>query len=81
VFSLAKDLPNVEQSYDLRMTVHQFTIYDIDGEQKSRRWATREAITTQWHRIRNYSDRSGRGGLNSDVPGMTRKDFNPRASV
>jgi hypothetical protein len=66
------------------VTVYQFTIYDIgsDGEQKSRRWATREAIKLRSGTVlENTATEVDEEVLNSDVSGMTRRDFNPRSTV
>jgi hypothetical protein len=67
-----------------KVKVYQFTIYDIgsDGEQKSRRWATREAIKLRSGTvIENTATEVDESVLNSDVEGMTRRDFDPHATV
>lgn len=65
-----------------KVTVYQWTKYDIrnDASQKSRRWATRDAIEwaggTPLEETAIEVDESAVGG---EVAGMTRRDFDPHA--
>ncbi len=64
------------------VTIYRFTLYDIasDGKQKSRRWATREAIERLHGEIlEDTATEVEASVLKSDIPGMTERDFNPRA--
>ena len=62
------------------VTIYQFELYDItiDGNRRSRRWATRQAI----ERLRgNVLEGTGTevdaSAVDTDILGMTARDFNP----
>jgi hypothetical protein len=65
-----------------KVTVHQFTKYDIttDTSRKSRRWATREAISrVRGEVLEEVATVIDEAALNRDEPGMTDMAFDPHA--
>lgn len=66
-----------------KVTVYQWAKYDIrdDASQKSRRWATREAI--EWaggYPIEDTATEIDDSALSAEVDGMTSRNFNPHAA-
>lgn len=66
-----------------KVTVYQWAKYDIrdDAGQKSRRWATREAI--DWaggYPIENTATEVDELVLGGEVDGMTSRNFDPHAT-
>jgi hypothetical protein len=64
-----------------KVTVHRFEIYDIktDAYQPSRRWATSEMIGLLGGRPLGGEIQVDESHVGHDIPGMSERDFNPRA--
>jgi CRISPR/Cas system-associated endoribonuclease Cas2 len=63
-----------------KVTVYQFTKYDIsvDGNRKSRRWATREAIERVGGNVfENTATEVDHSVLSKEIDGMTERNFDP----
>lgn len=66
-----------------KVTVYRWAKYDIrdDASQRSRRWATREAI--EWaggYPIETTATEIDESALGAEVNGMTCRDFDPHAA-
>lgn len=64
-----------------KITIYQFTMYDIstDAEVKSRRWATREAIThANGTILEETATEVEETKVRSDIEGMTTRGFSPK---
>jgi hypothetical protein len=67
-----------------KVTVYQWAKYDIrdDASQRSRRWATREAI--EWaggYPIEDTAIEIDDSVLGAEVGGMTKRNFDPHATT
>lgn len=63
-----------------KVTIYQFRLYDIqnDGMQKSRRWATREAIeSVHGEALEGTATEVDAALVNTDIQGMTERCFDP----
>lgn len=63
-----------------RVTIYQFTIYDIttDTCRKSSRWGTREAVERVHGAVlENTGTNVDAAAVATDIPGMTEIGFNP----
>jgi hypothetical protein len=63
-----------------KVTVYQFTVYDVsnDESRKSRRWATREAI--KWaggHVLEQTATEVDESVLGGEIAGMSERGFDP----
>lgn len=66
------------------VTIYQFSLYnpETDGMRTSRRWGTREAIA-HYTGGKLHEDTAAdvpESAVNSDLQGLTARDFNPHAS-
>ena len=72
---------NVSEAILSKVTVYQFTLYDIttDMQRKSRRWATQEAIERIGGEILDHTATVAETtALDPAIPGMTHMGFDPR---
>jgi hypothetical protein len=72
---------NVREAILSKVTVYQFTLYDIttDRRRKSRRWATYDAVERLGgDALLKTAAEVEASVLDPDTPGMTYIDFDPR---
>ncbi|WP_416046710.1 hypothetical protein [Cupriavidus basilensis] len=68
-----------------QVTIFRFNVYNPENDsiQTSRRWGTREAVekTAKGVVIEGTARDVDESLVQSDIPGMTERDFNPDAST
>jgi hypothetical protein len=65
----------------MKVKIYQFTKYSIqsDGNEKSRRWGTREAIERLGGKVIEDTEiEVDASAVASDIEGLTERNFNPR---